>query len=436
MNGPDDLGPGQPQDLLAERAVLGGLALSTDAIPDVADSLRAEDFYRYAHQTIYETILALYERKEPVDLVTIRAALGPKLDAVGGPAYLALLVDGVPRSANVWAYAKIIREHALRRRMMVAASRCIQDCAQAEQPASEVLATIDTALVGLQAGRIGDGLVPVARVLADAQDQINRNVASGGKLTGIPTGFPRLDAYTRGLQRGDFIVLGARPSVGKTALALNIAAYAATQALTVAFFSLEMSRNALGTRLMASEAAVNSNRLLVGDLDPGEWERVGTALATLNTVRLFVDDTSALTIPEIRSRARRVMNTQGLDLIIVDYLQLARTPGRVENRNQEVSLISRSLKALARDLNVPVLACSQLSRLVEQRGPDSRPRLSDLRDSGSLEQDADVVMLLWRADDNPSDASVDIAKQRNGPTGKIGLRFEQRFTRFRSVETL
>ena len=431
-----------PQNTEAEEAVLGALLIDPEAIIRVATILRVEDFYREKHGWIYDAIQALHERREPIDFLTVCDELERReqLNDVGGPAFITSLINAVPTSIHAEHYARIVERAGTRRRLLEAAG---QIGALAYQEADDVEEVVDRAeqiLFGVSERRISRELVPIKQILSEYYDRIEYLTRHQDELLGIPTGFTDLDKILGGLQKSDMVILAARPSVGKTSLALTIAHNAARKfSQRVAFFSLEMSSEQVVQRIISAETGIDSQRLRRGRLNDDEWGRFMKAYSELAGILFFIDDSPGLSALEMRTKARRLKSEFGVDLLVVDYLQLMRGDFRSENRVQEISSISRALKALARELNVPVLALSQLSRGVESR-TDKRPILSDLRESGALEQDADVVIFIYRdemyneATERPNIADVIIAKQRNGPTGSVALYFKKELAQFREAE--
>jgi len=431
-----------PQNIEAEEAVLGALLIDPDAIIRVATILKPDDFYREKHGWIYETALSLHEKREPIDFLTVCNELEGQgqLNEVGGPMFITTLINAVPTSIHMEHYARIVERTATRRRLIDAAG---QIAALAYQEADDVAEVVDRAeqvLFGVSERRISRELVPIRQVLSEYYDRIEYLTRHRGELIGIPTGFERVDKLLGGLQRSDLVILAARPSVGKTSLALSFAHNAAKKfQQRVAFFSLEMSNEQVVQRLISAETGINSQRLRRGEIEENEWGRFMKATSDLAETHFFIDDTPGASALELRTKSRRLHAEVGLDMIIVDYLQLMRGDFRSENRVQEISSISRSLKALARELNVPLLALSQLSRGVESR-TDKRPILSDLRESGALEQDADVVMFIYRDEmynentEWPNIADIIIAKHRNGPTGSVQLYFKKELAQFLEAE--
>jgi replicative DNA helicase len=437
-----------PQSLEAEQAVLGGLLLDNSTWDAIADRLAAEDFYRRDHQLIFAAIAELSERNEPSDAVTLAEYLAAKglAGETGGLAYLAGLARDTPTAANVRAYADIVRERSLLRQLIrvsgeIAASAYDSEGRSAADLVSEAeRRVLEIAELGR---RSGPGFVPLHSVLGDAIDRLDLLQQTQGQLTGVSTGYHDLDRMTAGLQPGDLVIVAGRPSMGKTTLALNIAENAAIGAGTpAAIFSMEMSRDQLAMRMISSLGRVDQSHLRTGNFGDEDWARINGAIAQMKTAPIFIDDSGALTPTEVRARARRLKRDHHgrLGLIVVDYLQLMQVPGTKENRATEISEISRSLKALAKELKVPVIALSQLNRSVEQR-TDKKPVMSDLRESGAIEQDADLIMLIYREEvyepETPRKGIADIiiAKQRNGPTGEVHLTFLGKYTRFENLAT-
>ena len=431
-----------PANVEAEQAVLGSILIDPDAILRIASKLRPEDFYLEKHRWIYEAALDLHERRQPADLVTLCDELERRgqLNEVGGAAYITELINAVPTAIHVEHYAGIVERTAVLRRLITAAGQIAQLAYQDRGEIEEIVDRAEELIFGVSERWIRRDLAPIERIMKEVTDRIEYLALHQGELMGVPTGFRLLDRLLGGLQKSDLIILAARPSVGKTALALNIAVNAAKRfGQRVAFFSLEMSGEQLVQRLLAAETGIDQQRLRLGQIGEEEWPLLMEAAGVLSNTLFFIDDTPALSAMELRTKARRVHAEHGLDLIIVDYLQLMRGDTRSENRVQEISYISRSLKSLARELNVPVLALSQLSRAVEAR-TDKRPVLSDLRESGSIEQDADVVMFIYREELYDEDterqniADIIVAKHRNGPTGVVSLYFKKELTKFLDLE--
>lgn len=433
---PKTIGRVPPQDLEAEKSIIGAILLDHDAIISVAQVLRPEHFYRQAHSDIFDAILALFERREPIDLVTLTAQLKSKgrFDEVGGAAYLAQLASGVPTAANITQYAQIVRSHAVKRRLISTAAKISETAFDETVDTRTILDETEQAVFSLSQEQLRQNFSPLKDALAESFDRLDELHKKAGGLRGVPTGFWDLDSKLAGLQDSNLIILASRPGQGKTSLALNIAAHVAVkEGLPVGIFSLEMSREELVDRLLVGQSDLDSWKLKTGRLDDDDFDRLQEAMGILADAPLFIDDTPAANILEMRTKARRLQVEHGLSLLIVDYLQLIH--GRnLENRVQEVSEISQSLKNLARELKIPVLACSQLSRAVEQRG-SRRPQLADLRESGAIEQDADVVMFLWRPDlEKMEEVKLDIQKHRNGPTGEIDLMFKGEKVKFYGVD--
>lgn len=428
-----------PHNLEAEQAVLGSMMIDREAIYTVIESLTPEDFYKEAHQLIYRTIQSLEEKGEPVDMIMLTEELRRQnnLDRVGGIGYIAAVANTVPTAANVGHYAKIVEEKAILRKLISFSTRIASRCYEDQEDAMQLLDNAEKTILEIATNRNYEGLVPLKQVLSETLERIEALANKKGNITGVPSFFTDLDRMTSGWQPSDLIILAARPSMGKTTFGLNIAFNAATKGkVPVAIFSLEMSREQLVQRLMSSEAMIDQHKLRTGRLQDEDWLRLTKAAQPLSTANIYIDDNPAVSILELRSKARRLKAEKGLGLIVIDYLQLMQISSRKnENRQQEISEISRSLKALARELNVPVLALSQLSRAVEQT-QEKRPVLSHLRESGALEQDADLVMFIYREEyynpetEKPGIAEIILAKHRNGPTGVVELGFIKEFTKF------
>ncbi|HWH24479.1 MAG TPA: replicative DNA helicase [Candidatus Limnocylindria bacterium] len=430
-----------PQSIEAEQSVLGALLIDRDAVIEVADFLRPADFYRQAHSAIYEAILELYDKREPVDIVTVSEVLERKdaLEQVGGSAYLTSLINLTPTAVNAVHYARIVERKGVLRNLIGAAGRIASIGYDENADVSESIDRAEQELFAVSQKRVETGFSPLKTLLHSAYDRLDFLHQHKGEISGIRSGFKDLDALTSGLQKSDLILIAARPSVGKTSLGLNICEHAAVnEGMTVGVFSLEMSKEQLVLRLLSSVANIDSQRLRTGFLEEMDFTRLAPAMNALAEAPIFIDDTPNISTMELRTKARRLQAESGLDLIIVDYLQLMQSSLnlRESNRVQEVGEISRGLKALARELQVPVIALSQLSRQPEMR-TEREPRLSDLRESGSLEQDADLVMFLWREKERGEDEDPDgeviklrLAKHRNGPTGEMALYFRKRQTRF------
>ena len=433
-----------PHSLEAEQSVLGAILIDRETIIEIAEFLAPQDFYRQAHGTIYRAMLELFERREPVDLVTVSEALerGDDLEQVGGRAYLSQLSNQTPTAVHAVQYARIVERKSVLRNLIGAAGKIAGIGYEDPAEIQEAIDRAESELFQVSNRRISAGFAQLKELLHQAYDRLDYLHAHRGELSGISSGFLDLDQLTTGFQRSDLIVVAARPSVGKTSFALNIAEHAAVrEKKTVGVFSLEMSKEQLVLRLLSSVANIDSKRLRSGFLEELDFARIAPAMNDLSEAALYIDDTPNISSMELRTKARRLQAESGLDLVIVDYLQLmqATTTSRDANRVQEVSEISRGLKALARELSVPVIALSQLSRQPEMR-ESKEPRLSDLRESGAIEQDADLVLFLWREKERGGeDADVDgevlnlkLAKHRNGPTGEVQLWFRKSQTRFQS----
>ena len=435
-----------PQNIDAEQAVLGAMLIKKEAIAEVSQLLRPEDFYRDAHKIIYEAMLALFNRNEPADIVTVTNYLDKenKLDKVGGITFVTALANIVPTAANVNFHANIVREKADLRHLINTATDIAGMAYEATDDVSDVIDKSEKMIMEVANRQNVSTFTPMQEIVMETFDKINTLYESKGGLTGISCGFKDLDALTSGLQASDLILVAARPSMGKTAFTLNIAANVALkEKKTVAFFSLEMSKQQLVQRMLCSEGGIDSQKLKNADLSTEDWEKLVRTADKVSAAPLYIDDTAGITVNELRSKARRLKAEHGLDLIIIDYLQLmqGRSKGGSDNRQQEISDISRSLKAVARELNVPVIALSQLSRSVESR-QIKRPMLSDLRESVSLEQDADIVMFLYREDyydpetANKNITEVIVAKHRNGPVDTVKMFFKKEFTRFNDLSKM
>lgn len=431
-----------PYNLEAEQALLGSMMLDLEAVNIASEILQPEDFYRESHRVIFLALLDLEVRGEPIDMITLTEELRQQnnLEKVGGVSYVATLANIVPSAANARYYANIIEEKAILRRLIQFANNIASRCYEDSEETHELLDSAERAILEIAGNRSTGGLVPVKEVIGDTLEKIEYLAGKKGSITGVPSFFTDLDNMTSGWQPSDLIIVAARPSMGKTSLCLNIAQNAAIRGkIPVAIFSLEMSKEQLVQRLMSSEAMIDQHKLRTGRLLDEEWVRLTRAVQPLSTAKLFIDDTPAISILELRARARRLKAEKGLGLIVIDYLQLMQVGGRIESRQQEISEISRSLKALARELNVPVIALSQLSRAVEQTA-EKKPSLSHLRESGALEQDADLVMFIYRDDyynpesEKPGIAELIIAKHRNGPTGSVELGFIKEFTKFVNLD--
>lgn len=435
-----------PQNLEAEVSVLGGILLENEALNQVLEILQTGDFYREAHRKIFSAMVQLYERNEPVDLITLAEVLNKKneLEAVGGLEYLNQLVNSVPTAANISYYANIIKEKSLLRKLIQRATEIINEGYGNSGDINEFLDRAERLIFEISEDRVRPSFYSLKDILKTSFKTIEKLYEKKQIITGVPTGFSKLDELTSGLQPSDLIIVAGRPSMGKTTFALNIAQHAAIEAgITSAIFSLEMAKEQLALRMLCSEAKIDAHRLRGGFLSENDWPKLTRAAGKLSEAPIFIDDTPAISVLEMRAKARRLKAEHNLGLIVVDYLQLMRGRTDSETREQEISDISRSLKALAKELNIPVIALSQLNRRVEERG-DKRPQLADLRESGAIEQDADVIIFLYRdevynrSEDNPNKgkAEIIIGKQRNGPTDKFELAFIDRYTCFENLSPL
>ncbi len=434
-----------PANVEAERSILGAILLDNLSYNQAAEHLKAEDFSLDSHRRIYSRMVDLAETSRPIDLITLTAELDrhKELQPVGDIGYVSGLLDGVPDRPSIEHYVKIVRDKALLRGLIHAANAAISRAADQSDPAEEILNDAEAAIFQLSEKRIGRGFLGIQEIVKESFGSVDALLQRGQRITGLATHYNDLDEMTSGLQPADLVIIAARPSMGKTALAMNMAENAAIiDQKVVAMFSLEMSREALLLRLLCSTARVDSHKMRTGSLWRDDMQKVVHAMEQLATAPIYIDDTPGISLSEMRAKARRLQQSVGkLDLLIVDYLQLMSGGGRrYENRTQEVSAISRGLKSLAKELKVPVIALSQLSRAPESRGGDHRPQLADLRESGSIEQDADLVMFIFREEvykqDDPDlqgRAEIIIAKQRNGPTGRIRLAFLKNSTRFESL---
>ena len=432
----------QPHNIEAEEAVLGSLLIDPDAIIRISTFLQSPDFFVERHGWVYQAVLDLHENRQPADLVTLSDELERRsqLDEIGGAAYLTSLMNVTPTSIHVEFYARIVERTAVLRRLISAASQIAQLAYQDTDDVEEVVDRAEEIIFGVSEKRVDRDLRPIRNVLEDYYDRIEYLHQHQGEVIGIPTGLADLDKLLGGLQRSDMVVMAGRPGMGKTSLALSIALQAARRwQKRVAIFSLEMSDEQLVQRLVSAETGIDSQRLRLGNIKADEWSTFYQAIRLLSETSVFLDDTPAISALELRTKARRLHAEHGLDLLIVDYLQLMRGGTRNENRQQEISFISRSIKALARELNIPILALSQLSRQVESRH-DKRPMLSDLRESGSIEQDADVVLFIYRDDvynpdtEFPNIAEIIVGKHRSGPTGIFSVYFKKHLAQFVDLE--
>ena len=431
-----------PQSIQAEASVLGAMIIHAPAIDVVVQLVQSEQFYRPAHQTIYQALLDMSQASKPVDLVTLRDELERRgqLEAVGGVEYLVALVEGVPTAANVEYYAKIVRDKALLRQLIIVGTQMVQEAFDTHEEAGDVLDQAERAVFEIASSHVGEQASTMEDLLQHTIETLQQN--EGQLITGLASGYQKLDELTSGFQKGDMLVLGARPSMGKTSLLLNIAEYmAVVDQRPVAMFSLEMSKEQVAQRLLASYARFDLRKMRRGMISPEDWTRIQLAAGDLSPAQLLIDDTALLTVLQLRAKARRLKASHDIQAIFVDYLQLMNYQGRANSRQEQITEISRGIKALAREINVPVVIAAQLNRGPADR-PSQRPRMSDLRESGSIEQDADVIMLLHNEDYyhrgdpdwvNKNVHELIVAKQRNGPTDTVYLRFLNEITRFESA---
>lgn len=433
-----------PHSLEAEKTVLGGILVNNAYLNVVLSQLTPEDFYRDAHRRILESMVSLMDRGQPIDLLTLSEELqrAGQLEELGGAAYLASLMDGVPRTLNIEYYAQIIKEKSLLRKLILSSARIISTSYEQQTDADTVLSEAQQAIVEIAEEKIKPGLVPIGSLTGDMLETIRILAERREAVTGVPSGFIELDNLTGGFHPSEFIVVAARPSMGKTALALNICQHVGLRTDYYAgFFSIEMSKEQVALRLLCAEAQVDLRKTRSGYISDREFERLQLAAETLSQARIYVDESAALTVMEMKAKCRRLKQEGHLDIVFVDYIQLMRTGGRFENRNQEMSFISRSLKELAKELRIPVVGVSQLSRAPEKMRKEPKPMLSDLRESGAIEQDADVVIFIYRPDYyHPEDeaikgiAEVSVAKQRNGPLGNVPLVFLREYAKFVNMD--
>ncbi len=433
-----------PQNLEAEQSVIGGILLDNQALNSVLEILDADAFYSEAHRKIFAAIVELYDKNEPSDLITLSNILKSKnqLDQTGGVSYLSSLADNVPSAANISHYSKIVKEKAILRRLIGTATEILNKSYNSAADIDTVLDEAEHAIFEISENKIRPAFSPFKDIIKESVKTIEKLYERKELVTGVPTGYEKIDDITSGLQKSDLIIIAGRPSMGKTALALNIAQYAALEANTpVAIFSLEMSKEQLALRMLSAEARVDSQRIRRGFLGEADWPRLIAAAGRLSEAQIFIDDSSAISALEMKAKARRLKSEVDLGLIILDYLQLMRSGSyRETSREQEISEISRSLKALAKELSVPVIALSQLNRKLEDR-TNKRPQMADLRDSGAIEQDADLIAFIYRdevydkSEENPEKgmAEIIIGKQRNGPTGMVKLAFQDKFARFENL---
>ncbi|MBI1746572.1 MAG: replicative DNA helicase [Acidobacteria bacterium] len=431
-----------PHNIEAERSLLGAVFLDDKLFNNIVEILKLEDFYIEAHRKIFSKMSLLSAESKGIDFVTIKNELSKSgdLEAVGGGAYLASMTDGLPRAANVEHYARIVKEKSILRRLIFLSNETMARCYESDEDAPDILEDAERTIFQIAEEQVRSGFLPIKEIIRQTFQDLEALYARKQMVTGLASGFQELDVMTSGLQPTDLIIVAARPGIGKTSFALNIAQFAAVKTkLTVGVFSLEMSASQLIKRMLCSEARIDAHKFRSGHLTKEDWGKVAVSMATISEAKLYIDDTAGLSLVELRSKARRLKAEHGLDLVIIDYLQLMSGKARFENRQQEISAISRGLKAVAKELAVPVIALSQLSRAPEMRRGDHKPQLSDLRESGSIEQDADLVMFLYReelynpTEENQGIAEVIIAKQRNGPIGTFKLAFLREFTRFENL---
>jgi replicative DNA helicase len=429
-----------PQNVEAEQAVLGAILIQNTALNKALEKITSNDFYKGAHQKIFSAMIQMNESGEAIDLVTLREFLvkNELIEAVGGSAYLSQLTDVVPTAANIQYYIRIVKEKSISRRLIQVATEIVREGFKDGQGVEQLLEFAEKRIFEISGENIRQGFVDIGAIVKDSFRVIEQLYEKKELVTGVPTGFTDLDVKTSGLQPSDLIIVAGRPSMGKTSLCLNIAQHVGIETKKpVAIFSLEMSKEQLVIRMLCAEARVDAHRLRTGQLGKADWPRLSSAAGELSEAPIFIDDTPAISILEMRAKSRRLMLEHGLSLIIVDYLQLMRGQSAAERREQEISEISRSLKALAKELNIPVMALSQLNRSVESR-QDKKPMLADLRESGAIEQDADVILFVYReevykeTEENEGKAEITIGKQRNGPTGTVPLYFDKKFTLFKN----
>ncbi|MCG8633789.1 MAG: replicative DNA helicase [Desulfobacterales bacterium] len=433
-----------PHDTDAEESLLSAIFINNDILLDVLEVLTSDDFYKGAHKKIFRVIIELVAKEEPVDLVTVANALNEKdeLESIGGAAYLASISDAAPVAVNAVHYAKIIQGKAALRQLIDASSKTIERCLEDKGDFKEILDEAEAAVFQIAERKTGGAFKSLSELINLNIDQLEEQQGKDGGLSGLDTGYPRLNQITSGLQGSDLIIIAARPSMGKTAFALNLARNVAVlERKPVAVYSLEMSCDQLSMRLLTSEARIDSNRLRTGFISPEDWQNATDAAGILNEMPIFIDDTASISVMDVRAKARKLYQKHGeLGLVVIDYLQLMKAPIKSDRRDLEIAEISRSLKALAKELNVPVIALSQLNRMLEQRA-DKRPMMSDLRESGAIEQDADIIAFIYRDEvynkepDNPKKGTAEIivAKNRNGAIGTAHMVFNGQFTRFEEL---
>ncbi len=432
-----------PQSIEAEQSVIGAILLDNEALSKAIEIMKADDFYSGSHQHIYQGILELFEKNEPADLITLTEQLKKNqvLDQIGGASYLADLADKIPTAANIEYYAKIVRQKSILRKLITSSTQIISKASQSEEEIEEILDFAEKTVFSIAEHQIKQSFYSLKDILKSTFKQIETLYERKELITGVPTGFTDLDELTSGFQPSDLIICAGRPSMGKTAFCLNVVQYAAAEAdIPSAFFSLEMSKEQLALRLLCAEARVDNHKLRSGYVAESEWGKLSLGAGKLSEAKIYIDDTPGITVMEMRAKSRRLQAEHGLGLIVIDYLQLmSGSKSRSDSREQEISEISRSLKALAKELHVPVIALSQLNRRLEDR-VDKRPHMADLRESGAIEQDADVILFIYRdevyhpdSEDSKGKAEIIIGKQRNGPTGDVKLAFIHEYTRFENI---
>lgn len=431
-----------PHSIEAERSVLGAVLVENRAFNEAAEILQESDFYRESHRKIFSKMQSLWEQSQAIDPLTLSEELKKSgdLEAVGGTPYLATLIDGVPKSANIEYYARIVKEKSILRQLIIASNQIISRCYSQDEEADAIINDAERSIFAIAEEKVSGGFVSLKDIRKETYDKISELHERKELITGLSTPFRAFNELTAGLQPSDLIVIASRPAMGKTSLSLELARYLGLQAdKIVGIFSLEMSKEQMVLRLLCSEAQINIQKLRAGFLSEKEWDKIYAALGRISDAQIFIDDTPGISVVEMRAKARKLRQQHGLDLLIVDYMQLLTMPGRFENRNQEMSAISRNLKGLAKELKIPLVALSQLSRAPEARA-NRRPQLSDLRESGAIEQDADVVCFIFREEFYTRDiekegiAELIIAKQRNGPTGTINLTFIKEYAKFANPE--
>ena len=431
-----------PHNKEAEQSVLGGALSSSSAVGTVCEMLKINDFYFEQNRTVFSVILELFNENTPIDVVTVSDRLNQhdKLDAIGGIQYLSSLILSVPTTGNIEYYTKIIKDKAVLRNLIFSSSSILNMAYDEEDMTDRILDIAEQKILDVSSGKISNDIVHISEIMTTAYDDMVKNSLSKGTVTGIPTGFNILNNMTGGFHGGELVIVAGRPGMGKSSFAVNIAEYAAIKEnIPVAIFNLEMSKSMIVNRIICSQASVDSQNIRKGDFQPEDWQHICSNIDKLSAAPIYIDDSSSITVSEIKAKCRRLKQTKNLGLVVIDYLQLMQSNRRSDNRQQEISDISRSLKVLAKELDVPVIALSQLSRTSESRS-DKRPMLSDLRESGAIEQDADLVIFLYRDDyynkesEEKNIAEINIAKQRSGSTGTFKLGWQGRYTRFVNID--